>query len=67
MPAASTARRRAPVRRPQVKPEFIAAVRFHDGRRELFAVKNADDFADARCLVLSELPDAVSVVIANAH
>lgn len=45
-------------------PEFIAAVRFCDGRRELFAVRNACDLADARELVLCELPDAAAVVLA---
>lgn len=56
-----------PSRRSRRTPEFIAAVRFHDGRRELFAVKNALDLADARALVLSELLDATAVVIAPRH
>lgn len=53
--------------RTRSRPEFIAAVRFLDGRRELFAVKNADDIADARQLVLAELLDVSAVVVAPRH
>ncbi len=49
------------------RPEFIAAVRYHDGRRELVRVRNADDISDARSLVLAELVDVSSVVIAHRH
>ena len=49
------------------RPEFIAAVRYHDGRSELVRVRNADDIADARSLVLAELMDVSSVVIAPRH
>lgn len=56
-----------PGRRSRPRPEFIAAVRFHDGRRELFAVKNADDIADARQMVLAELLDVTAVVVAPRH
>jgi hypothetical protein len=46
------------------RPEFIAAVRYPDGSRDIFHVRNADDMADARALVLSELGDVRSLVIA---
>jgi len=56
-----------PERRARPRPEFIAAVRYPDGRRELFAVKNALNVSDARELVLSELLDITAVVIAPRH
>ncbi|HQU80179.1 MAG TPA: hypothetical protein PLU47_12015 [Azonexus sp.] len=58
-----TAARRPP---PTVaaRPEFTAAVRYHSGRRELFRVRNADDMSDARAVVLAELDNVQSVVIA---
>ena len=56
-----------PRRRRVQRPEFIAAVRYHDGRSELVRVRNADDIADARSLVLAELLDVSSVVIAHRH
>lgn len=58
---AATNQRRAP------RPEFIAAVRYLDGKREIFHVRNADNLADARSLVISELGDIRSLVIAPRH
>ncbi len=58
---AATNRCRAP------RPEFIAAVRYLDGKRDIFHVRNADDLADARNLVISELGDIRSLVIAPRH
>lgn len=60
-PAAASPRRR------QRCQEFIAAVRYLNGRRELVAVKNVRDAADARELVLSELIDVTAVVVAPRH
>lgn len=54
-------------RRPQVvasRPEYTAAVRFADGRRDIFRIVNADDMDDARAMVLAELEDVTSLVIA---
>ena len=34
---------------------YLAAVRYLDGRREIIEVRNADDLADARIMVLEEL------------
>ena len=53
-------------RRPQpvARAEYTAAVRFNDGRRDIFRILNADDMADARALVLAELDDVSSLVIA---
>ncbi len=59
--AQPAARRRAP------RPEYIAAVRYPDGRRDMFHIRNADSFADARELVISEVGDVQSVVIAVRH
>lgn len=46
------------------RPEYTAAVRFRDGRRDIFRVRNADDMADARALVLAELDDVANLVLA---
>ena len=46
------------------RPEYTAAVRYLDGSRDLFRIRNADDMADARALVLSEVGTVRSVVIA---
>jgi len=46
------------------RPEFTAAVRYLGGGRELFRVRNADDMSDARAVVLAELENVESLVIA---
>lgn len=46
------------------RPEFTAAVRYRNGRRELFRVRNAIDMKDARAVVLAELEDIQSIMIA---
>jgi hypothetical protein len=46
------------------RPEYTAAVRYRDGSRDIFHVRNADDMADARALVLAELDDVANLVIA---
>lgn len=53
-------------RRPQpaARAEYTAAVRFSDGSRDIFRVLNADDMDDARAMVLAELNDVTSLVIA---
>ncbi|WP_374325345.1 hypothetical protein [Azonexus sp.] len=59
--------------RPRTRPvarktvEYIAAVRYLDGRRELFYVRNADNLADARELVMLEVDDVSSLMIAERH
>ena len=45
------------------RPEYTAAVRYRDGRQDIFHVRNADDLADARAMVLAELGDVRSLVI----
>lgn len=62
----TSSKRHAPAR-VTARPEYTAAVRYLDGRCEIFRVRNADDIADARELVLSELGDVRSVVIALRH
>ncbi len=54
-------------RRPERRPEFVAAVRYANGKRDLFHVRNAVDIADARQVVLGELLDVRTVVIAHRH
>jgi hypothetical protein len=49
---------------PPVRVEFTAAVRYLDGRRELFRVRNAIDEGDARAVVLAELGEVASLLIA---
>lgn len=46
------------------RPDYIAAVRYLDGRHEKFHVRNADNLADARELVISEVGDFRSIMIA---
>lgn len=58
-------RKASPIRAP--RPEYIAAVRYPDGRRDLFHIRNANDLADARELVISEVGDVQSVMIALRH
>ena len=47
-----------------IRPEFTAAVRYRNGRRELFRVRNAVDMKDARAVVLAELDNVQSIMIA---
>jgi len=49
------------------RPEYTAAVRYLDGRADIFHVRNADDMADARAMVLAELGKVRSLVIALRH
>lgn len=56
-----------PERRSSRRPEYIAAVRYNDGRRELFKVKDAVDVAEARQMVLAELLDVSAVVVSPRH
>jgi len=53
------------IARPRV--EYVAAVRYPDGRRDLFHVRNADNLADAREMVLFEVGDVRSLLIAERH
>jgi hypothetical protein len=48
-----------------VRAEFTAAVRYLDGRCELFRVRNAVDEEDARAVVLAELDEVASVLTAS--
>jgi len=52
---------------PAPRPEYVAAIRYPDGRRDLFHIRNADNLADARELVISEVGDVQSVMIALRH
>ena len=66
-----TQQKRAKQRAVQVsrapRPEYVAAIRYPDGRRDLFHIRNADNYADARELVISEVGDVLSVMIALRH
>ena len=48
-----------------IKRQFVAAVRYPDGRSELFHVLNALDMADAREMVELEVGDVAALVIAE--
>lgn len=50
-----------------IRQVFVAAVRYPDGRRDLFHVVNARDLADAREMVLLEVGDVGSLLIAPRH
>lgn len=61
-------RKQAPSKTPGAgRPEFTAAIRYLDGSRDLFRIRNADDMADARALVISEVGEVRSLVIALRH
>lgn len=49
------------------RPEYVAAVRYLDGRHEKFHVRNADSLDDAREMVISEVGDVRSIMIALRH
>lgn len=63
----SGAPRRNVARQREARPEYTAAVRYLDGRSEIFHVRNADGLADAREVVLGELEDVFSILIARRH
>ena len=50
-----------------LRPEYVAAVRYPNGKRDLFHIRNADSLADARELVLLEVGDVRSLVVALRH
>ena len=52
---------------PRLRPDYTAAIRYFDGRRDLFHVRNADNLADARALVLSEVGEVRSLLLALRH
>lgn len=47
-----------------VRPEYTAAIRYLDGSCDLFHIRNADNMAVARDLVISEVGEVRSLVIA---
>lgn len=49
------------------RPEYTAAIRYLDGSSDLFRIRNADSMADARNLVISEVGEVRSLVIALRH
>lgn len=55
----------APTRRRPRRLRFIAAVRFTDGRRANFSVDNASQHDEARRMVLEELSDVATVLVAH--
>lgn len=63
------AKRQTPraVRHHAPRPEYIAAVRYPDGSSDIFHIRNADNLADARDLVMLEVGDVRSLVIAPRH
>lgn len=53
--------------RPAPRPEYVAAIRYPDGRRDLFHIRNATDLDDARTLVIAEVGEVSALVIALRH
>lgn len=53
------------VSKPEV--EYTAAVRYRNGESELFHIKYASDIGDARNVVLDQIANVHSVVIATRH
>ena len=49
----------------RLRRHFTAAVRFRDGSRDLYRIKNADDIHDARKVALDNLSDVHSLLIAE--
>lgn len=47
-----------------VRQDYTAAVRYMSGRSELFWVRQADSFADARAMVENELINVRSIILA---
>lgn len=47
--------------------DFIAAVRYPDGSRDIFHVLKARNLADARAMVLAEVGDVRSLLITPKH
>lgn len=66
MPNAQRKSAAASRQRPQ-PGDFIAAVRYLDGRRDLFHVLQADDIDDAREMVLLEVGNVRSLLITRKH
>lgn len=57
----------SPSRAPRraARPSFLAAVRYHDGRRERIAVRNALDAEDARREILHQIDGVAAVLVAT--
>ncbi len=51
--------------KPASRPEYIAALRYLDGSPDIFHVRNADGIDDARALVIAEVGEVLSLVIAQ--
>ena len=61
------AKTRSPRSNRAPRPEYIAAVRYPEGHSEIFHIRNTDNFADARELVISEIGDFASIMVALRH
>lgn len=48
----------------EAKPEYTAAVRYHDGSSELIRIKDADNLADARAMIKEHILNVRTTVIA---
>jgi hypothetical protein len=49
------------------KVEYVAAIRYPDGTRDLFHIRNADSIDEARQLVVSEVGEVLVVMVAARH
>jgi hypothetical protein len=57
-------RKRRPVKPLEIRADYTAAVRYHDGHSDLFHIKNASDMVDARTMVMAQLLGVQTVMIA---
>ncbi len=49
---------------PGVRPEYIAAIRYKDGSKDLYYVRNANDLEDARDVVLNDQMNTRIILLA---
>jgi hypothetical protein len=57
-------RKRRSVKPLETQADYTAAVRYHDGRSDIFHIKNASNMVDARTMVMAQLLGVQTVMIA---
>lgn len=50
--------------KPVGRPQFIAAIRYINGAKDIFYVSNADDLNDARSMVIADQIGAKTILLA---
>jgi hypothetical protein len=49
---------------PKARPEYIAAIRYKDGSKDLYYVRNANDLEDARDVVMNDQMNVKIILLA---